>query len=426
MFTSGFFSSFRHLASALLALLLCACGTLSRMPLESSNEPALRLAQSGNLQAEVDELARPMVDSGHTPGLMVGVLTADGQKHFYGYGVRDLPGSAAPDGQTLFAVGSLSKGFLGDLAALLVQDGTLHWNDRLEQLLPPGTPLSDDAKQITLLQLATHTSGLPRQPFTPQTLGYFVEYLFTGHSFYRHFDRDYLLRYMAEFERPSHPGPQYSNIGYGLLSYVLELHSGKNIDDLLQARLAEPLGLADTDYRGSDLPGFAERARGHAGDQPKFIRRGQPVPDWQFTDILHGTAALYSNADDLLTYAAANLNGTGNRQMDAALQDTLSVRVDRPAEAAAVAWIVDTVGTQKITYQVGLVAGYTSYIGLDREHHTAVVVLQNSFNWSNDVGHRLLQRLGGAADARYGLMPRCNTAASSVTCSTNASASGAR
>jgi hypothetical protein len=81
------------------------------------------------------------------------------------------------------------------------------------------------------------------------------------------------------------------------------------------------------------------------------------------------------------------------------------VRVDRPQEAAAVAWIVDSVGSQKITYQVGLVAGYTSYIGLDRQHKTAVVVLQNSFNWSNDVGHRLLQRLGGAADTRLAGQP---------------------
>ncbi|PTQ68666.1 serine hydrolase [Pseudomonas sp. GV071] len=395
----------KPLLGALLSLLLCACGTLSRMPLDSSNEQALRLAQSGDLDREVNELAAPMVESGRTPGLVVGVLTADGHKHFYGYGVRDHDGGGKPDGHTLFAVGSLSKGFLGDIAALLVQDGVLHWDDRLEQLLPAGTPLSDDAKQITLLQLATHTSGLPRQPMTPQTLSYFVEYLFTGNSFYRHFDRDYLLRYMAEFEHPAHPGPQYSNIGYGLLSYVLELHSGQKIDALLQARVAEPLGLSNTDYRAEDLPGFAQRARGHAGDQPKFIRRGQPVPDWQFTDILHGTAALYSNADDLLSYAAANLNGSGNAEMDAALQDTLNVRVDRPQEAAAVAWIVDSVGSQKITYQVGLVAGYTSYIGLDRQHKTAVVVLQNSFNWSNDVGHRLLQRLGGAADARLAGQP---------------------
>ena len=386
------------LVYALALLMLSACGTLSRLQVDPTDQQAQRLARSGDLQAEVDALAQPLIDSRHTPGIVIGVLDADGKKHFFGYGVTDHLTGSTPDGSTLFAVGSLSKGFVGDIAALLVQDGTLRWSDTLEQLLPAGSALSDDAKRITLLQLATHTSGLPRQPMTPQTLRYFIEYLFTGNSFYRHFDRRYLLNYLADFERPERLEPQYSNIGYGLLSHVLELHSGEKIDELLQARVAVPLGLSNTDYLAQHLPGYPQRARGHAGDQPKFIRRGQPVPDWQFTDILHGTAALYSNADDLLSYAAAHLYGSADAKMDAALQDTLQVRVKRQKEAAAVAWIADYISAQTLTYQVGLVAGYSSYLGLDSRHKTAVVVLQNSFNWDNDLGHTLLLRMAGALD----------------------------
>lgn len=391
--------SFGKLIGYALALFsLTACGTLSRIQIDPSDQQALRFARSGDLQAEVDSLAQPLVDEIRTPGIVVGVLTADGQKHFFGYGVTDRLSGKKPDGNTLFAVGSLSKGFLADIAALLVQDGVLSWNDSLESLLPANTALSDDAKNITLLQLATHTSGLPRQPMTPQTLSYFIEYLFTGNSFYRHFDHTYLLNYLADFDRPEQAEPQYSNIGYGLLSYVLELRTGKKVDELLQERVAAPLGLSNTDYLPEHLPGYASRARGHAGDQPKFIRRGQLVPDWQFSDILHGTAALYSNADDLLSYAAAHLHSSANTKMDAALLDTLQVRVNRRKEAAAIAWIVDDIGGRKITYQVGLVAGYSSYLGLDTQHKTAVVVLQNSFNWSNGVGHRLLLRMAGARD----------------------------
>jgi len=78
------------------------------------------------------------------------------------------------------------------------------------------------------------------------------------------------------------------------------------------------------------------------------------------------------------------------------------VRFARPKEAAALAWIADDVGGRRINYQIGLVAGYTSYIGIDAERGSAVVVLQNSFNWSNDIGHKLLLRL--ARDTReYGL-----------------------
>jgi hypothetical protein len=69
------------------------------------------------------------------------------------------------------------------------------------------------------------------------------------------------------------------------------------------------------------------------------------------------------------------------------------VLVPRPKKAGAVAWIVDDIDGQPITYVIGLVAGYTSYLGLDVAHRTAVVVLQNSFNWDNTVGHNLLLRL---------------------------------
>ncbi|MFZ3186589.1 MAG: serine hydrolase domain-containing protein [Pseudomonas sp.] len=361
------------------------------------NLPAL--AAGSELKAAVDALAQPLIDTQQTPGLVIGVLTADGQKQVFGYGLTGQPGGQQPDGSTLFAVGSLSKGFLADVAALLVQDGTLSWDDNLEQLLPAHTPLSADAKKITLLQLATHTAGLPRQPMTPQTLGYFVEYLFTGNSFYRHYDRIYLLNYLADFEAPAQVAPQYSNIGYGLLSHVLELRTGQKIDALLQARVLGPLGLHNTSYSPQRLAGYPQRALGHAGDQPKFMLRGQPVPDWQFSDILHGTAGLYSTADDLLSYGAAHLQPSANRKLDAALLDTLQVRVDRPDEAAALAWSIDSIGGRKITYQVGFVAGYSSYLGLDTEHQTAVVVLQNSFNWANGaLGHSLLLRLPNAAD----------------------------
>lgn len=357
------------------------------------------LVAGSDLKAAVDALAQPLIDAQQTPGMVIGVLSADGQRQVFGYGLTGQPDGKQPDGSTLFAVGSLSKGFLADVAALLVQDGSLHWDDTLEQLLPAHTPLSADAKQITLLQLATHTAGLPRQPMTPQTLGYFVEYLFTGNSFYRHYDRTYLLNYLADFEAPGQVEPHYSNIGYGLLSHVLELRTGQKIDALLQARVLRPLRLNNSSYAPQQLAGYGQRALGHAGDQPKFMRRGQPVPDWQFTDILHGTAGLYSTADDLLSYAAAHLRPGVEPKLAAALLDTLHVRVDRPDEAAAVAWNVDSLGGRKITYQVGFVAGYSSYLGLDTEHRTAVVVLQNSFNWANGaIGHSLLLRLPSAAD----------------------------
>ena len=392
-FSAEFISISRGLAGIPALALLAGCGTLSHMDIDANDAAARRYAHSGNLQFEVDALAQPLIDEKVTPGLVVGVLFPDGRRASFGYGVTAQLDGHRPDGDTLFAIGSVSKGFLSATAAVLVQEGILSWDDTLEQLLPAHTPLSADAKKITLLQLATHTSGLPRQPLSARTLVYFIEYLFTGENFYRQFDSDYLVNYLADFDSPTLPTPRYSNIGYALLGHAMELRTGKKIDALVHEKILWPLQLARTGYVAQQLPGYADRARGQAGDQPKFIRRGQPVPDWQFTDVLTGAAALYSNVNDLLTYAGAHLRATGVPLRDRALQDTLRVRFPLPEEAAAIGWVVDEVAGRKITYQIGLVAGYTSYIGLDTANKTAVVVLQNSFNWDNRIGHRLLMRM---------------------------------
>ena len=274
----------------------------------------------------------------------------------------------------------------------------LSWNDTLGDLLPPNARLSPDARKITLLQLATHTSGLPRQPFTFQTFRYFVQFLFTGDNFYRHFDDAFVLDYLSAFTAPKLVEPQYSNLGYGLLGHVIELRTGLSLEVLLDRKLTRPLGLKNTGYMAADLPGYTSRAYGHAGDQPKFVARGEPVPDWQFTDLMKGSAGICSNARDLLIFAAAHLADvrSGTTVLNAALTDTLQVRFPRPHDAPAVAWVVDDVNGQHIIYQVGVVSGHTSYIGLDVERGTAVVVLQNSFNWKGKVGHKLLTRLAQA------------------------------
>lgn len=375
-------------------LLLNACGTLTTMELDSQKNLASHSATI-DLQTEVDSLAKPLIAAGETPGLIVGVLTANGEMRFFGYGTVGEHEPLTPDADTLFPIGSLSKGYLGAIAASLVEDGVLSWNDTLEKSLPTETSLSPDAKKITLLQLASHTSGLPRQPFTFQMFRYMLRYTFTGDNFYTHLDTQYVLNYLSDFSAPKKIEPQYSNIGYGLLGYVIELHSGKKLDALLQERIVQPLGLKNTGYDLEKLSGIKNRAYGHAGDQPKFVPRGEPVPDWHFTEILKGSAAVYSSARDLLIFADAHMTDTKSK-LNAVLSDTLKVRYQRERDAPAIAWVVDKIEDQHITYQVGLVAGYTSYLGLDVERHTAVVVLQNSFNWNNKIGHKLLNRLAHA------------------------------
>jgi CubicO group peptidase (beta-lactamase class C family) len=370
---------------------------LGIMELDPTEAEALRYARSGDLRQEVDSLVQPLIDQGVTPGAVVGVLLPDGGTRFFSYGVRERDGGGKPERDTLFAIGSLSKGFLGAITASLVQEGRLSWDDTLEKLLPPNTPLSPDAKKITLQQLATHTSGLPRQPMSSAVFTRFLGYLFTGESFYSPLDRAYMLEYLSTFVAPRTVEFEYSNVGFGILGDVVAQSAGLTVDELLEQTIVKPLGLKNTGYAPETLPGYAMRARGYAGDQPKFIRRGRPVPDWRFTELMRGSAALYSTAEDLLTFAAASLQGR-ETPISAAMADTLQIRLRRTKESAAVAWTVDDIAGERITHQLGIVAGYTGYLGLDVAHRTAVVVLQNTFNWNESIGSRLLVRMGRAQD----------------------------
>jgi hypothetical protein len=159
----------------------------------------------------------------------------------------------------------------------------------------------------------------------------------------------------------------------------------------VEQRVIRLLGLRCTGYEPEKLPCYATRAHGYAGDQPKFIPRGNPTPDWQFTDLMR--------ASRRPSFYRARFVDDGFRSYEWCGHAT-PCRVGRQCEGPPSQQRRDSNGRMEqqkvrwptITYQVGLVAGYTSYIGLDIANRTAVVILQNSFNWDLRVGHLLLLR----------------------------------
>ena len=382
----------RRLSTLLLGFMLAGCGTLSNVAPEAEVPQKAQRACGDPANRDIGQWLPAMVEE-QSPGMVVGVIDARNQRHFWHFGVTDAEHNKPVNEHTLFAVGSLSKGMTAEATAVLVAQGYLHWSDTLENLLPPSLPLSRDAKKITLLQLVTHTSGLPRQNMDLPMLTAFIRYLGNGENFYSHLDSDDVVADLADFTRPGNAEPRYSNLGYAVLDYVLRYQTGQRADQLVQSLIFDPLGMHNSSFTPQKLKSYPLRAIGHAGSQPKFIPRGQVVPDWQFSGNMVGAGGLYTNTADLLTFAAAHLASTGDATVDKAIHDTMQVYYPRDKEAANIAWVTDTYGEQSITYQVGYIGGYSSYIGIDRVNHFAVVVLQNSFTWQNNLGHSVLRQM---------------------------------
>lgn len=351
-----------------------------------------QFSQSGREPA-IDLIVKNYQQKKAVTGMVVAVIRHGGPAEFYQYGVTDERHRYPITPQTLFALGSVSKGFTAEVVASLVNEGRLHWNDTLVTLLPPGTRLSADAQKITLLQLVTHTSGLPRQPMDLLTMENVVRYFSSGENFYQGLDNDRVVDWMADFTAPDERLPRYSNIGYALIGYILKYKTGESVETLATRYLFQPLHLQNTSFIAPTLRAYPVRALGHAGDQPKLIPRGQLTPDWIFNNNMMAAASLYSSAGDLIEYARAHFTPTANSRLNKTFQDATVSYFERPQEAANLGWVTDRINDSKITYQVGYIGGYSSYIGFDKKNKNAVVVLQNSFNWSNYIGHTLLTRL---------------------------------
>lgn len=377
-----------------MSVLLSACGTLSQTSAPVSDKVYLSHA---TFNENVDDIVRHYMQQKQVSGISIAIIHQRSQPEFYSFGVTDALHRYPITPDTLFALGSLSKGITAEVIIELVDRGELHWNDTLATLLPPNVPLSADAKRITLLQLVTHTSGLPRQDMDLPMFMKFMGYLRSGENFYGNLDSDAVLDYLADFDAPAHPGARYSNLGYALLGYILKYRFHQDIETLAQRNLFQPLGMTSSSFKPQSLRGYPWRALGHAGDQPKLIPRGQITPDWAFNNNMVAAASLYSNARDLIRYLDAHLHDGAGASLNAAFAQVNHGYEQHGNQSQNIAWVTDTYGDQQITYQVGYIGGYSSFIGFDKQNGNAIVVLQNAFNWSNYLGIALLRDLANKA-----------------------------
>lgn len=385
----------------LMGMFLTGChSSLSSNPVDTLNKTtSLHAICDAPLDRQITQLARDHFARQRSTALVIGVISRNQPPQIFSYGFTDSDKRVPVTGDTLFAVGSVTKGVTAEIAALQVQQNKLAWHTTLRELFPSEKDLSPDAQKITVEQLASHTAGLPRQAYNLPMLGKLVRYVFTGEPFYDDLDRGEYQDYLSTFRAPDNVQVNYSNLGYAILDSALETNASRTIPEMAQQSIFTPLKMMHTGYVPEKLPGYILRARGHAGDQPKFVARGEVVPEWRFSHDMVGAASMWSTGNDLLRYLQAHLSGTGDTQLDHAFADAMTLRrFQNDDDAAALGWLGYSAYGQTLLYQSGFIGGYSSYIGLDKRHGNAIVVLQNSFNWQNDIGHRLLLRMAVASD----------------------------
>ena len=321
---------------------------------------------------EVKTEIRFRVDSGYNMSIVVGLVNAGGAT-YYSYGTTSAGSGVVPTEDTVFEIGSITKAFTALMLVEMAARGELSLEDAIADHLP-ATALSSGGDEISLMDLATHTAGLPRLPDNLHPTD--PDRPYAGYTVAD------LYRYMSRFTPPSfEPRYSYSNVGYGLLGHILERQSGKSLDELVASLVADELGMGDTVIEPTEAM-RARIAQGHSGVVE--------TPRWENT-TLAGAGRLLSTARDMVTFLSANL-GFRETALRAAMRRTHEQRLATGETGVQIAlgWHVRTVGDRQIVWHDGGTGGYSSYAGFLRDGGLGVVVLSNTFESVNDIGLHLL------------------------------------
>lgn len=336
---------------------------------------------SGHLATakQIQNMLVQAIDVQHkSDGIVVGVITRKARE-IISYGHFDSDDQRVPNGDTVFEIGSISKVFTSLLLSEMVLDGEVKLSDPISKYLPSSVHApSHHGKQITLLDLATHHSGLPRMP----------------DNFSANYSAQQMYEFLDHYQLTRDPGEkyEYSNLGVGLLGVILAQRANTDYDTLLRTRITAPLGMNRT---GVELTPEMK-----ADFIPGHHFRMENAPPW-VVPALSGAGGIRSTANDLLIFLAANM-GIIHTSLQPAMKKMLSVR--RPASPGvqvALGWHVTKAGG--LVWHNGQTNGYYSFMGYDPDRKIGVVVLSNSFNRTDDIFSRIFNYpVTGLTEERIG------------------------
>lgn len=325
---------------------------------------------------KVEAMVRERVASYAGGGLVVGVIDREGSYIVADGYLRDGD-STRLDGNTIFEIGSITKLFTSILLADMVQRKEVKLNDQIAALIPRSVRRpSASVRKITLADLASHRSGLPRIPenLIPEDLG----------NPYVTYTVEKLYQFLATYRLPRKAGTafEYSNLGAGLLGHLLSLRAGTDYESLVRARICQPLGMSSTSI--TIVPEDRSRfAQGHDTS-------GRAVPHWDLP-VIAGAGAFRSSVSDMLLFLRAAM-GLVDTPLLPAMQLSQEPRADVQGNARiGLGWFSIFGGSKRIIMHNGQTGGFHSFLGFEPTSGVGVIILSNNEAVNDDIAVAILR-----------------------------------
>jgi serine-type D-Ala-D-Ala carboxypeptidase/endopeptidase len=322
--------------------------------------------------AELRHILVTRIDVQHRgTGAIIALVTPGGHREI-AYGKLNAGGSRAVDSDTVFAIQSVTKVFTTLILADMIRRHELSLDDPVLRYLPEGTRFAaHDGREITLADLATHTSGLPLRPANLVSAD--------PENKYNDYTPALLYAFISTYEFSHEPGThyEYSNVGFGLLGQALAHRAHMSFEELVRQRVTQPLGMNATRLDGTSAT-QKHSALGYTTD-------GRAV-DGLERGALDASGAMHSTANDLSKLLQLALGEDRRSPLAADLEITLQTRRpggQMPSTETALGWNVLKVGNEEVVYKNGSGSGFRSFVGYNKTARLGVVGL---INVESDVG----------------------------------------
>lgn len=325
------------------------------------------------LPARVQLAISARVADSEYPAMVVAVVNGD-RSHVYSFG--KLGNGKAPNAATMFQIGSITKTFTATLLAESVGQREIKLDTPVAKLLPTYKLPSREGKQITLGELATQYSGLPRMPGNLDTAA-------DPEDPYANYDAAKLKVFLAGYVLPRDPGSayEYSNLGFGLLGDALAQRAGTSYAALLRAKILQVLGMSSTRTTFSE-PLASRWAMGHD-------ESGKSAKPWHL-GALAGAGAINSTGEDMLLYLKANMEHSADTLSTAMQLAQKPLRDVNENERVGLAWMTRHDSDGDVVWHNGMTGGYASFMGFTADGRRGVVILTNVAQSVDDLGFATL------------------------------------
>ncbi len=298
--------------------------------------------------------------STHAPqdGTLSVVLHESGEDNFINH-PKSITGK-----HSLYEIGSITKVFTAIALLILEHEEKIRRHDTLEVCLPEVNFSDSRVAGVTLVQLTSHTSGLPKLPdnMNPEN----------SDDPYADYTEDDLYQFLSryELENADKTTVSYSNLGYGLLGHILARADGGTLGELLEERILAPLGMKSSYIlTPSDKPGKL---------MPGHTNNGKPVSNWHL-GVFAGAGGIVSNAADMSSFLQAQLYPS---------DDLLGSALKRSREVLAESkngklqhcfgWVsCRSKAGSTVYWHNGQTGGYQSFMGFSPEENRGFVAMAN-------------------------------------------------